>query len=98
MTDFSFIKDVHMRNTISNGYAAVTLLELWDWLKNYKPDDDLGFMFSGHPNIYKIADKMESLKNPPGHSGASFGVTMRHLEYIAKKGIETYKQQYPPGT
>jgi hypothetical protein len=34
---------------------------------------------------------MESLPNPPGHSGGSFAITMRHLEYIAKNGMDKFK-------
>jgi len=40
-------------------------------------------------------EKMEALPNPPGHSGASFGITMRELEFIAKHDIEEYKKRFP---
>jgi hypothetical protein len=91
MTDFSFIRDPHTRHLISNGYTAVNQLELLGWLSNFCPRDREGFMWSSHPNIKKICDKMESLPDAPGHSGSSFAITMRHLEYIAKHGIEEYK-------
>jgi hypothetical protein len=91
MTDFSFIRDPHTRQLVSNGYAAVNQLELLGWLKNFTPEDGNGFMWSKNPNIRKISDKMESLPDPPGHSGATFAITMRHLEYIAKHGIDEYK-------
>ena len=35
---------------------------------------------------------MEELPNSPGHSGASFACTMRHLQYIAKHGLDKYKR------
>jgi len=91
MTDFSFIRDPYTRRLISNGYTAVNHLELMGWLRNFCPRDSEGFMWSSHPNIKKICDKMESLPDAPGHSGSSFAITMRHLEYIAKHGIEEYK-------
>jgi hypothetical protein len=91
MTDFSFIRDPHTRHMVSNGYTAVNQLELWKWMKEYIPENDKGFMFSDHPYINRIMAKMESLPNPPGHSGSSFAVTMRHLEYIAKHGLDEYK-------
>ena len=90
--DFSFISDSHTRSLVSNGYTAVSQLELWNWMKEYTPENDEGFAWSKHPYIYRIMDKMESLPNPPGHSGCSFAVTMRELEYIAKNGIDKYKE------
>ena len=59
--------------------------------KTYEPEEGKGFMWSNHPNINNIGIKMESLPNPPGHSGGSFAFTMRHLQYIAKNGIDSYK-------
>jgi hypothetical protein len=39
---------------------------------------------------------MESNEAPirMGHSGASFGCTMRNLHYIAQNGFEAYKELY----
>jgi len=91
--DFSFIRDSHTRSMVSNGYTAVSQLELWNWMKEYTPENNNGFQFSEHPYIYRIAAKMESLPNPPGHSGSSFGCTMRELEYIAKNGLDKYKEK-----
>jgi len=36
---------------------------------------------------------MEELPNSPGHSGSSFAFTMRHLQYIAKHGLDKYKRE-----
>jgi len=76
---------------VTNGYMAVSQLELWQWMKEFIPEEDKGFSWSNHPNINQIAIKMESLSNPPGNSGLSFAITMRHLECIAKKGLDQYK-------
>jgi hypothetical protein len=92
MQDFSYIKDEHTRNLISNGYRAIMLLELNSWMEIYEPEEDEGFAWSQHPNITKIMKKMEELPDAPGHSGFSFAFTMRHLEYIAKKGISEHKK------
>jgi hypothetical protein len=91
MTDFSFIRDDLTRSNMVNGYAAVSQLELWSWMKDFEPLDHEGFKWSQHPNVIRIGEKMESLPNPPGHSGFSFAFTMRHLEYIAKNGMDRYK-------
>jgi hypothetical protein len=39
---------------------------------------------------------MESLPNPPGHTGSSFSFTLRHLQYIAKHGTDEYKKKVTP--
>jgi len=41
MTDFSFIRDSHTRAWVSNGYKAVSQLELMGWLKIFKPEDGM---------------------------------------------------------
>jgi len=89
--DFSFISNELTRNCVSNGYSAVDQLELWSWLKTYEPEEGKGFMWSNHQNISLIGKKMDSLPDSPGHSGSSFAFTMRHLQYIAKNGIDSYK-------
>uniref|UniRef100_A0A6C0B7D4 Uncharacterized protein n=1 Tax=viral metagenome TaxID=1070528 RepID=A0A6C0B7D4_9ZZZZ len=84
---FSFIEDKFTRSLISNGYDSINQLQLWSWLKEYELDEDKGFMWSRHPNFDIIIKTMESLPNPPGHSGASFAYTMRCLHYIAKNDL-----------
>lgn len=94
-TNFNFIPDSHTRSLIINGYQAVSQLELWGWMKEFNPEPSEGFMWTTHPNVYRISEKMESLPNPPGHSGSSFAITMRELEFIAKHGIDEYKKKFP---
>ena len=95
---FEFIESQHTRNMIENGYQAVNSLELWDFLSSFEPEEGKGFMFSDCEEINKIGKKMEELPNSPGHSGASFGFTMRHLHYIAKNGLDKYKTKYLDST
>ena len=94
-TNFNFIPDAHTRGLVSNGYQVVSQLELWDWMKEFNPAPDEGFMWTTHPNVYRISEKMETLPNPPGHSGSSFAFTMRTLEFIAKHGLDEYKKRFP---
>jgi hypothetical protein len=89
--DFSFIKDGMTRRNMENGYVAVSQLELWEWFKNYTLREGEGFMFNDHPNVTKIGNKMHELPDSPGHSGFSFGFTMRHLHYVAQNGLDQYK-------
>lgn len=94
IVDFSYISDAHTRGMIKNGYTAVSILELNGWMSEFKPNKEEGFMWTTHPNIYRIMEKMESLPDAPGHSGSSFASTMRHLEFIFKKGIDEHKKLF----
>ena len=86
--DFSFIKDNDTRITLNQTYQAVTNTRSWDFLREYSPPDGQGFMFASHPQLSKIAWECEKLGC--GHSGASWGLAMRAMEVIAKKGWEYY--------
>jgi len=93
MENFEFILDPSTRVMMANGHQAISQLELWSWLRNYEPEDGRGFMYSSSPNLDIISQKMDSLPNSVGHSGSSFGFTMRSLHYIAKNGIDAYKKK-----
>ena len=56
-------------------------IDMWTYMNEYSPAANQGFMFSDDPNIQIICQKMET-----GHSGTSYGWTMRYLERIAKHG------------
>lgn len=89
--DFSFINDSHSKQMLEDGYKTITDLDLWNWIANYTPEEGKGFMFSSHDNITKIGNAMKT-----GHSGASYGWTMRNMESIAKNGwdkfVNTWKE------
>ena len=50
--------------------------DLCDWLKNFEPDKDKGFMFTQHENINIISQAVAN----DGHSGASFAICMRAVK------------------
>jgi hypothetical protein len=66
---------------------AVTKAGLWDWMREFTPRRDQGFLFTSHPNIDVISSHM---KLADQHSGASFAITMRAMEYIAKNGWDKW--------
>jgi hypothetical protein len=66
---------------------AITQAGLWSWLAEFTPRQDRGFLFTTHPNMNVIQSHMK-LANQ--HSGSSFAVTMRAMEYIAKKGWDNW--------
>jgi hypothetical protein len=70
--------DEHSRMMVKDAYDVAVSLELLDEIKNINPER--GFMFTSSPIIDKISKNLKY----DGHSGCSFGWTMRQLEYIAK--------------
>ena len=77
-----------------NAHWAITECELWDWLRTYSPPDGKGLMFSTTPETERIDAKMREQDISSGHSGCSYGYTMRVMESIAKEGYERYKEEY----
>lgn len=86
MADFSYIRDVQTRHMTSNGYDAITQLDLWSWLKSYKLEQGVE-----HENFSKIYEKMELLHPKLVYTESSFHTTMKHMKLIAVNGIEKYK-------
>lgn len=66
--------------------AALTTCDLWDWLRDFTPHANDGFMFSTHPNLTRLTDAMTYT----GHSGSSYAWTMRVMENIAKNGWHSH--------
>jgi hypothetical protein len=56
----------------------------WKFMRNYEPP--IGFMFSTHPKLAEIESKIDQ-DQTIGHSGGSFGWTMREVEHIIKHGL-----------
>jgi hypothetical protein len=87
IADFDKINSIHEREMIKNAYNAITMTEGgWDFMKNFNEES---FMFSSNPMIRTISGNMEKL-GYNGHSGASFGWTMRSMEYLAKNGKDAF--------
>ena len=86
--DFSFIKDDATRHLVKDAYKAVSSIDgAWDFLKSYTPEKKNGYMFSKHPMLDQISQKLD-----PEHSGFSYAFTMNQIDYIAKNGLEAYKK------
>ena len=60
---------------------------MWDYMKK----DRESFMFSSDKEIEIISKKMVDL-GYDGHSGSSFGITMRNMQFIALNGLEEHKK------
>jgi len=85
---FEYVQDVWMREMLVNAWQAITITETWDFVGQ----DIDNFMFSRDPRINTIGNKMQEL-GYGGHSGASFGCTMRTMQYIAQHGEEKWKEE-----
>ena len=90
--DFSFVRDAMYRMFLHDAYQAVGLANAWSALRNESPPADKGFMFSSSPATDMI---QKFMRYADEHSGASYGITMRCMEKIAKKGWSAFVSEYP---
>jgi hypothetical protein len=86
---FLYINSENTRYILQNAWAAITQLELWNYMKL----DTDSYMFNNNPLVNKIYQKIEDL-GYYGHSGSSFGWTMRQMQYIAKYGETEFMKIY----
>ena len=91
--DFSFLPErlSHEKNMLEDAWSAMeSVTGSWEYLaKPDVPDPDKGFMFSRDPFLAKISKEVDK-DGKIGHSGASYGWTMRQIESIAKDGWDAY--------
>jgi hypothetical protein len=89
--NFDFEKSPMYRMCLQDAYDAVTALNLWEYLKHTEFES---FTYYNGPNI-ELHDQLLKLADKHNvHSGASYGITMRNMEGIAKKGFEAWKAEY----
>jgi len=87
--DFTLTKfDAHSQEMLADAYKTITKLELWTTMK--EDPGDGGFMFSNHEFIRTISANLEF----GGHSGSSFGWTMRIMQRLAMEGWDTFLANY----
>lgn len=87
--NFSFIKDAHLRRYVEDAYQAVDKTETWNLMKEEPAE---GFMFTNDPRYNVIHDHMQLLNE---HSGSSYAIMMRHIQFIAQKGWDAYVAEFP---
>lgn len=85
---FAEIYDDHETTMLQDAYETIKLLELWEWFRGFEPHPNDGFMFSADMNLAMIGNSLQY----QGHSGASFGLTMRIIHDIAKHGWERHRE------
>ena len=85
---FEYVENICKREMLVNAWQAITLTETWDFVRQ----DIDSFMFSRDPRIEIISNKMVEL-GYTGHSGSSFGTTIRTMQFIAKYGEDVFKEE-----
>lgn len=77
------------KQMIQSAFEAIeSVPDGWEFLRTYDPGHG-GFMFSSPPPKMEEINKAV-LDRYGGHSGASYGMTMRNMEFIAKQGWDAY--------
>ena len=74
------------KDIFSDAYQAVTITGNWEYIAKLNPES---FMFTKDPEVLRINKEMKY----DGHSGSSYGFTMRTMERIAKYGWEKYAKE-----
>ena len=69
------------KTMILNAYNVITRLEKWEFLKTYKPPENMGFMWDPNPVIDNIKDEINN--SYCGHSGASIAYVLRIMVWFA---------------
>ena len=88
--NFDFVS-YHTKLYYKSAHKAITNCEMWNWLRNYQVNENSGFMFTRDvPELDRISEEMAKDPVNDGHSGASYGCTMRSMEYIAKNGYDNF--------
>lgn len=86
---FQYINEPFTRMMVSNAWQAINQTDTWDFIAM----DIETFMFPNDNRAKKIIDKMEEL-GYTGHSGSSFGLTLRHMQFLFKYGEEKFKKVF----
>jgi hypothetical protein len=92
--EFEFT-DEWSRPYFQSAHQAISRCELWNWLRKFEPEQDKGFMFTSDvPQLDRLREELEKDPVNGGHSGSSYAITMRNMEYIAKNGYNAFKTKF----
>lgn len=87
--NMEYIKNLNTRDMCTNAWKAITFTNNWDFVAQ----DIDSFMWSDDPRIDIITEKMIEL-GYNGHSGSSFGCTMRNMQYLVQNGEDKFKKLF----
>lgn len=86
---FNYVDCIHTREMLANAWQAINQTEMWSFMK----ENIESYMLTNNKKVDIIYNKMEEL-GYKGHSGISFGITMRNMQYIARYGEEKFSEKY----
>ena len=86
---FEYITDSHSRKMLQNAFQAISQTEMW----HYVVAPNTSFMFDDSDEINIINRKMNELGDM-GHSGFSYGWTMRNMQTLATIGEAEFKKYW----
>ena len=81
--DFSWYHDKMFSDALDKTFKAVSNCEAWNYLKTFNPESDMGFMFTRDNIVNSIGVECEKLG--ADHSGASFAMCMRSMQFISQQ-------------
>ena len=55
--EFDFVRDESTKEFLKSAHRAISLCELWDWMRIYTPPPNTGFMWSKAPELDKLNNK-----------------------------------------
>jgi hypothetical protein len=87
--NMEYIKNLNTREMCTNAWKAITFSNNWDFVAQ----DIESFMWSNDSRIDEITEKMIEF-GYDGHSGSSFGCTMRNMQYLVQNGEENFKKLF----
>ena len=91
--DFSWMTDRPLAAMLDDAYkAAEAVPGAWTWFRSQDPPPDKGYMFWSDNVSTAVAQRLQY-----AHSGASFAITMRYLQQMARMGWDAWvtSQQQP---
>jgi hypothetical protein len=91
---FDFVEDYTNRKFLQSAYRAITVCNLWEWMKTYNPNCNQGFILSSSNNLDILYEEMKKDEINDYQSGVSHASVMRAMEYIAKNGYDKYAMNY----
>jgi hypothetical protein len=62
----------------------------FEFVDNYSRE----YFVSAHKIVTRLDEEMYKDPVSSGHSGSSYGITMRNMEYIAKNGYNAFKNHF----
>jgi hypothetical protein len=88
--NFECVVDEQEKMYYRSAYNSIMQLELWDWVQqNNEP-----FLLNKSPEMTMLKKRMWQDEINSYHSGASYALVMRQMEFIAKEGYEEFRQRH----